>query len=64
VPLARDLLFTIFAYLFSFGSLYLFCRCTDRADEEEEEPEAHGTAPTSTSNTLVLSEDRRVASEA
>ncbi|KAK1632773.1 hypothetical protein QYE76_007088 [Lolium multiflorum] len=36
----------------------------DSADEEEEEPESHGPAPTSTSNTLVLSEDRRVASEA
>ncbi|KAM0871310.1 hypothetical protein ACQ4PT_039477 [Festuca glaucescens] len=31
--------------------------------EESEEPEAHGPAPTSTSNTLVLSEERRVASE-
>ncbi|KAM0831539.1 hypothetical protein ACQ4PT_065490 [Festuca glaucescens] len=31
--------------------------------EENEEPEAHGPAPTSTSNTLVLSEEHRVASE-
>ncbi|KAM0916555.1 hypothetical protein ACQ4PT_010105 [Festuca glaucescens] len=31
--------------------------------EESEEPEAHGPAPTSTSNTLVLSEECRVASE-
>ncbi|KAM0825031.1 hypothetical protein ACQ4PT_069829 [Festuca glaucescens] len=31
--------------------------------EENEEPEAHGPAPTSTSNTLVISEERRVASE-
>ncbi|KAM0841829.1 hypothetical protein ACQ4PT_058769 [Festuca glaucescens] len=31
--------------------------------EENEEPEAHGLAPTSTSNTLVISEERRVASE-
>ncbi|KAK1681479.1 hypothetical protein QYE76_042327 [Lolium multiflorum] len=36
------------------------------ADEggEEEEPEAHGPAPTSTSNTLVLSEECHVGSEA
>ncbi|KAM0832703.1 hypothetical protein ACQ4PT_064736 [Festuca glaucescens] len=32
-------------------------------DEEELEPETHGPANTSTSNTLVLSEDRRVAPE-
>ncbi|KAM0846881.1 hypothetical protein ACQ4PT_055392 [Festuca glaucescens] len=31
--------------------------------EENKEPEAHGPAPTSTSNTLVISEERRVASE-
>ncbi|KAM0889505.1 hypothetical protein ACQ4PT_027665 [Festuca glaucescens] len=30
--------------------------------EENEEPEAHGPAPTSTSNTLVISEERRVVS--
>ena len=45
--------------------LYSFCCYIDRADggEENEEPEAHGPAPTSTSNTLVIFEERRVASE-
>ncbi|KAM0873159.1 hypothetical protein ACQ4PT_038206 [Festuca glaucescens] len=31
--------------------------------EENEEPEAHGPAPTSTSHTLIISEERRVALE-
>jgi hypothetical protein len=44
--------------------LYLFCCYIDRADEEEVNPEAHGPANMSTSNKLVLSEDRRVAPEA
>ncbi|KAK1616616.1 hypothetical protein QYE76_022133 [Lolium multiflorum] len=35
-----------------------------KADEEEVEPDAHGPAHTSTSNTLVLSEDCRVVPEA
>ncbi|KAM0839158.1 hypothetical protein ACQ4PT_060502 [Festuca glaucescens] len=30
---------------------------------EEEEPATHGTAPTSTSNTMVLSEEHRIAAE-
>ena len=43
--------------------MYLYCCYIDRDDEEDLEPEAHGPANTSTSNTLVLSEDRRVAPE-
>jgi hypothetical protein len=35
--------------------MFFVCCNIDRADEEEEEPVVHGTAPTSTSNTLVLS---------
>ena len=66
-PLARKLLFAIFwpPLFFLLVPLYSFCCYIDRADEgeENEEPEAHGPAPTSTSNTLVLSEERRVASE-
>jgi hypothetical protein len=64
-PLARELLFAIFVYLFFLlVPLCLFCRYTDRADEGEEEPEVHGPAPTSTSNTLVLSEEHCVSSKA
>jgi hypothetical protein len=51
---------------FSFGTLIFLLYCyVDRADEgeEEEEPAAHGLAPTSTSNTLVLSEEHRAAAE-
>jgi hypothetical protein len=66
-PLARKLLFAIFwlPLLFLLVPLYSFYCYIDRADEgeENEEPEAHGPAPTSNSNTLVLSEERRVASE-
>jgi hypothetical protein len=43
--------------------MYLYCYYIVRDDEEELEPEAHGPANTSTSHTLVLSEDRRVVPE-
>jgi hypothetical protein len=66
-PLAHKLLLAIFLppLFFFLVPLYSFCCYIDRADEgeENEEPEAHGPAPTSNSNTLVLSEERRVASE-
>jgi hypothetical protein len=54
-----------FPISFSSGSfIFLFCCYVGRADEEEErEIEAHGPARTSTSNTLVLSEEHRVAVE-
>jgi hypothetical protein len=42
----------------------LFCCYVVRADEEEVEPEARGAVHTSTSNTLVLSEEPHVAPEA
>ena len=43
--------------------MYLYYCFADRDDEEELEPETHGPANTSTSHTLVLSENRRVAPE-
>jgi hypothetical protein len=59
--------FFVFSYLIFFRVPYiLFCFYIDGADdgEEEEEPEAHGLAPTSTSNALILSKEHRVALEA
>jgi hypothetical protein len=60
------LFFFVFSYLLFFRFPYiLFCCYIDRSDKgEEEEPEAHGPAPTRTSNTLVLSEERHLNSEA
>jgi hypothetical protein len=60
------LFFFVFAYLLFFQFPYILFFCyIDRADEgEEEESEAHGPAPMITSNTLVLSEEHPVASEA
>ncbi|KAM0929882.1 hypothetical protein ACQ4PT_001336 [Festuca glaucescens] len=43
--------------------LYTATGAVSSDDEEDLEPETHGPANTSTSNTLVLSEDRRVAPE-
>ncbi|KAM0868448.1 hypothetical protein ACQ4PT_041307 [Festuca glaucescens] len=43
--------------------LYTATGAVSSDDEEDLEPETHGPANTSTSNTLVLSEDRRVALE-
>jgi hypothetical protein len=64
--LAHKLFFFVFAYLLFFQFPYILFFCyIDRADEgEEEESEAHGPAPMITSNTLVLSEEHPVASEA
>ncbi|KAK1670545.1 hypothetical protein QYE76_058704 [Lolium multiflorum] len=42
---------------------YAMTGAVSSADEEEVEPKAHGPANTSTSNTLVLSEDPRVTPE-
>jgi hypothetical protein len=53
------LLFRIF--FFSFQRIYI--AAIDKDNEEELEPEAHGPANTSTSHTLVLSEDYRVVLE-
>jgi hypothetical protein len=50
-------------FFLSSDVLYFSLCYIDRADEEEVEPEAHGPANTSTSNTLVLSEDLRVERE-
>jgi hypothetical protein len=51
-------------YFFLLVSTYLYRCYIDREDEEELEPETHGPANTSTSNMLVLSEDRRIRPEA
>jgi hypothetical protein len=50
-PLARKLSFYVLSHrFFILVSTYLYCCYIDRQDEEELEPEAHGLANTSTSN--------------
>jgi hypothetical protein len=47
---------------FSFGT-HTFCHASILTDLMEEEPTAHGPAPTSNFNTLVISEEHRTAAE-
>jgi hypothetical protein len=62
---ARKFLFFVFAYLFFLRYSHILPSCyIDRSEEgAKKEPTAHVTAPTSTSNTLVISEEHRTAAE-
>jgi hypothetical protein len=63
-PLARELLYFYFlSNSFFFGMLIFFCISSSEEEGEEEEPAVLGMAPTSTSNTMVLSEEHRTAAE-
>jgi hypothetical protein len=46
-----------------FTSEYSYFYIDSSEEEEKEEPAVHGTTPTSTSNTVVLSEEHRTAAE-
>jgi hypothetical protein len=56
-------LFIFVFFLSLFSSEYSYFYIDSSEDEEKEEPMVHGTAPTSTSNTMVLSEEHHIAAE-